>query len=139
MKQQQNKIKIKIIIIIITNKNNKILYEVGKGGGAFLFSGSGSIISLDYMIFFRLYLSIVRIRLSMVSFDNLLSIVSFDRQDSSFDCIFRSSGLHPPRQIRFSFRFLTSPSHWIFRRVLTDRVTRMAKMKRTRKGGFKFV
>ena len=43
----------------------------------------------DYIIFCRLYLSIVRI---------LLSIVSFDRR----------SGLHPPRQIRFSFRFLTS-------------------------------
>ena len=57
----------------------KILYEVGKGGRAFLFSGSGSIISFDYMIFFRLYLSIVRIRLSIVGIR--LSIVSFDRRD----------------------------------------------------------
>ena len=31
--------------------------------------------------------------------------------------------------------FAPLPSHWILRRVLTDRVTRMAKMKRTRKGG----
>ena len=42
-----------------------------------------------------------------------------------------------PHPVKFAFRSASSspPSHWILRRVLTDRVTRMAKMKRTRKGG----
>ena len=48
------------------------------------------------------------------------------------DCIFQSYRIAPPPS---NSLFAPLPSHWILRRVRTDRVTRMAKMKRTRKGG----
>ena len=50
----------------------------------------------------------------------------------SIDCIFQSYWIAPTPS---NSLFAPLPSHWILRRVLTDRVTRMAKMKRTRKGG----
>ena len=76
----------------------------------------------------RSYLSIVSVELSIISFD-------FNRIFRSSNHIFRSylrNMRHPPRKSHF--RSISS-SHRILRRVFTDRVTRMAKMKRTRKGG----